>query len=41
MTKDIFAKGVSKIIPFTGGVASGELTYATYKPMAIKLKKHL
>jgi len=41
MTKDIFAKGVSKAIPIVGGVASGGLTYATYKPMAFKLKKHL
>ena len=41
ITKDIFAKGVSKVIPVIGGVASGGLTYITYKPMAIKLKKHL
>lgn len=41
MTKDIFAKGVSKFIPIVGGVASGGLTYVTYKPMAYKLKKHL
>lgn len=41
MTKDTFAKGVSKIIPVIGGVASGGLTYTTYKPMAYRLKKHL
>ena len=41
MTKDIFAKGVSKIIPVIGGVASGALTLFTYKPMATKLSKHL
>ena len=41
MTKDIFAKGVSKVIPIVGGIASGGLTYVTYKPMAYKLKKHL
>nr|MBQ4318527.1 hypothetical protein [Clostridia bacterium] len=41
MTKDIFAKGVSKIIPFIGGIASGGITYITYKPMAIKLRDHL
>lgn len=41
MTKDIFAKGVSKVIPFAGGVISGTITYATYKPMANKLKKYL
>ncbi|MDD3041300.1 MAG: hypothetical protein PHO71_25985, partial [Bacteroides sp.] len=41
MTKDIFAKGVSKVIPVIGGVASGGLTYVTFRPMAYKLKKHL
>ena len=41
MTKDIFAKGVSKLVPVIGGFASGGLTYLTYKPMAIKLQDHL
>lgn len=41
MTKEIFAKGVSKAIPIIGGVASGGLTFATYKPMARKLRKYL
>ena len=41
MTKDIFARGVSKAIPIIGGIASDGLTYITYKPMAYKLKKHL
>ena len=41
MTKEIFAKGVSKIIPIIGGGASGLVTYVTYKPMAVRLKKHL
>ena len=41
MTKDIFARGVSKAIPIIGGIASGGLTYITYKTMAYKLKKHL
>ncbi|MDY3360540.1 MAG: hypothetical protein SOY04_09085 [Clostridium celatum] len=41
MTKSIFAKGASKAIPIIGGIASGGLTYATYKPMAIKLKEYL
>lgn len=41
MTKEIFAKCVSKVIPVIGGVASGGITYATYKPMAYKLKKYL
>ena len=41
MTKDIFAKSVSKVIPIIGGVASGTVTYVTYKPMAKKLRDHL
>ncbi len=41
MTKDIFAKSISKVIPVIGAVASGGLTYITFKPMANKLKKHL
>jgi hypothetical protein len=41
MSKDIFAKGVSKTIPILGGIISGGLTLATFKPMAHKLQKHL
>lgn len=41
MTKTIFARGVSKVIPVLGGVTSGALTLATYKPMAEKLRKYL
>ena len=41
MTKEIFTKGVAKIVPLIGGLVSGTLTYATYKPMAIRLQKHL
>lgn len=41
MTKDVFAKGVAKFIPIIGGVASGTVTYVTYKPMAKKLRNHL
>lgn len=41
ITKDVFAKGVSKIIPIIGGVASGTVTYLTYKPMAKELMNHL
>lgn len=41
MTKDVFAKGVSKIIPLIGGVVSGGMTYITYRPMAVKLRDHL
>lgn len=39
MTKDLFAKSVSKIVPVIGGVATGTLTFVTFKPNAIKLKK--
>lgn len=41
MTKQIFANGVSKVVPIIGGLASGGLTYATYRPMAVKLRNHL
>lgn len=41
MTKEIFAKSVAKIIPVVGGVLSGGLTYASFKPMANRLRKHL
>lgn len=41
MTKEIFAKGVSKIIPVVGGFASGGLTYVTYRPCAVRLQKYL
>ncbi|GHV47476.1 hypothetical protein FACS189499_05070 [Clostridia bacterium] len=41
MTKEIFAKGVAKFVPVIGGVISGGVTLATFKPMAHKLQKHL
>ncbi len=41
LTKQSFAKGVSKVIPVLGGVISGGLTVATFLPMANKLKKYL
>jgi len=41
MLKSTFATGVSKAVPILGGVVSGGLTLATFKPMAHKLKKHL
>lgn len=41
MTKDIFAKSVAKVVPIIGGVVSGTITYATFKPMAKKLQKEL
>ncbi len=41
LTKESFAKGLGKVVPFLGGVISGGLTYATFKPGAKKLKKTL
>ncbi|MCF0087270.1 MULTISPECIES: hypothetical protein [unclassified Streptomyces] len=41
MTKQSFAKGVSKAIPIVGAVVSGGLTLSTFLPMAKRLKKHL
>ncbi|MFJ2826401.1 hypothetical protein ACIPC1_02095 [Streptomyces sp. NPDC087263] len=41
MTKQSFAKSVSKAIPLVGAVVSGGLTLATYLPMAKRLKRHL
>ena len=41
MTKEMFAKSASKIIPILGGMISGGVTYITFKPMANNLKNHL
>ncbi|WP_433790104.1 hypothetical protein [Actinoplanes sp. CA-252034] len=41
MTKQTFARSVSKAIPIIGAVISGGFTLATYLPMAKRLKKHL
>lgn len=41
MTKQVFAKSVGKIVPVIGVGISGGLTYATFKPSAIRLRKHL
>lgn len=37
MTKNVFAKGVSKAIPIIGGVVSGGITFATMRPMGMRL----
>lgn len=37
MTKDMFAKGVSKAVPVVGGVVSGGITLATMRPMGMRL----
>ena len=41
VTKQSFAKGVSKLVPVLGGVTSAGLTTLTLRPMARRLKKHL
>jgi hypothetical protein len=41
MTTQSFATTVSKAIPLVGAAVSGGLTFATYRPMAKRLKKHL
>ncbi len=41
VTKDSFAKGVSKAVPVAGGVISGGLTYSTLKPQSLRLMRHL
>ena len=39
MTKNVFAKGVSKIVPVVGGVVAGGMTYATMRPMGMRMVK--
>lgn len=41
MTKETFAKGLGKAIPFVGGAISGGLTYVSFRPSAKRLKKKL
>lgn len=41
MTKETFAKGVGKIVPVVGGVVSGGITLATFRPMSAKLRNYL
>lgn len=41
MTKQIFTKNVAKVVPVIGAVASGGLTFATFKPMSEKIRKYL
>ena len=37
LTKQSFARGVSKFVPIIGGIVSGGLSYYTFKPQAKKL----
>jgi hypothetical protein len=41
MTKTIFTQAVGKAIPIVGAVTSGGITFAAFKPMAVRLKKYL
>lgn len=41
MVKATFARGISKIVPILGGIVSGGLTLATFKPMADRLREQL
>lgn len=41
LTKDTFAKGLGKVIPILGGVISGSLTLATFRPSAKRLQHKL
>lgn len=41
VTKSSLSKTLSKIIPVLGGLTSGGLTRITFKPMGVRLKKHL
>lgn len=41
LTKDGVGKAAGKVIPLLGGIISGTLTYATFKPMANRLHKEL
>ena len=41
MVKATFARGVSKFLPILGGIVSGGLTLATFKPMADRLREQL
>lgn len=41
MTKQIFADTVASAVPVLGGVLSGGLTYAMFRPCCMKLRKNL
>ena len=41
MTKEVFAKGVSKAVPVIGGVVSGGITLFTLRPMGVRLANTL
>jgi hypothetical protein len=41
MTKQIFANGLSKVVPIIGAAVSGAVTLGTFLPMSKRLQKHL
>ena len=41
MTKQIFSKGVAKVVPFVGAAISGGVTFITYNLMAERLREYL
>ena len=41
MTKTVFSGAISKAIPVVGGVVGGGLTFATFKPCCVRLKREL
>lgn len=41
LTKELFAQGVSKIVPVIGAVVSGGMTFFSFKVMSGRLKKCL
>lgn len=38
MTKDVFVKSISKVAPAVGGVVSGGITNAIFKPSCYKVQ---
>ena len=41
MTRNLLTRGVSKAVPLVGGVISGGITYATLRPMGLRLVEAL
>lgn len=41
LTKRTFAKAAAKVVPVIGGVVSGGITYASFKPGAERLRRYL
>lgn len=41
LTKQTFGKSVGKVVPVIGGVISGGMTFATFRPMCARLRNEL